>query len=644
MEDDANNVEEPESPAAPAGQTPKAPPAWLAKLFGPDVDVKRMLIVTLLCVAGVVYFFWEDVRDIIKPPKIIKQTVSAGLSDARNDITIKAGALDITFTPAGGSIKHLTWTNANDGYVETLVSQKGGVPNQALVVNLPGHENAADALFTLASRTDGGGTTTLIFKSGDLGKGVRMTKTFKIRSDKPLIELTVHITGIPAGDAINEKGYALRISNAVGVPDDLSKDDPLISVRAKKNVDHHPVRRVSGAREWPNEDERKRAGGQSGEEIPAIEWVATASKYFALIVRPVRPIKDATMIFTRTADCAAAVDLVIEPAEPTTMMTNTFSIYAGPKDYGVLKELSNSSAPPSRLQDSIDYWGLGHEATGLLQMVRDKIGGNYGLAIIVATLLLRILMWPVTGINLKSMVKLKLANAKLTDVDAREPPKTEEDAKEWLEELLPLKKAGAEPPAERVHARTEWLRDQLAADTPPEELQQLIDDKAARVAWLKPMRAEWLKGARVWEKVQSRATIGAFLPMVILLPILLVLYYALNAGYEFYRQPLALWITDISARDPYFLLPVLMGLAMMAQFRAMSGDPKKEKSWIIMPAAFTIIFAFFSAGLVLFWTVDTLAGWGQVALIRRGKKPEEPTPDETAEPDEADEAAEADQG
>ena len=132
---------------------------------------------------------------------------------------------------------------------------------------------------------------------------------------------------------------------------------------------------------------------------------------------------------------------------------------------------------------------------------------------------------------------------------------------------------------------------------------------------------EWLKGARVWEKVQSRATFGAFLPMIILLPILLVLYYTLRAGYEFYRQPLALWITDISTRDPFFLLPVLMGLAMMGQFRAMSDDPKKERSWILMPVAFTVIFAFFSAGLVLFWTVDTLAGWGQLLLIKRGRKP-----------------------
>ena len=598
MEDDANNVEEPESAAAPADKTPttpKAPPKGLAKLFGPDVDVKRMVIVTLLCVAGVVYFFWDDVRDVIKPPTIIEQVVPDGLRDENNDIKVKAGALDITFSKVGAAIKHLTWTNTDNEHIETLVSQEGGVANRALVVTLPGHGGAAaDAIFTLASRAEKDGITTLEFENKNLGKGVRMKKTFKIYPDTPVIDLTVEITGMGKDDPISEDGYTLRISNAVGLPDDLSKDDPLISVRSDKLIDYHRVRRLSGnAREWPDEDERKRAGGHSGEAMPELQWVATASKYFALIVRPTRPIKDAKMVFTRTADCAAAVDVIVKPEEATTRVSNTFSIYAGPKKYDDLKALGN------REQDSIDYWWFGHEVTGLLGYLSDKIGGSYGLAIIIMTVILRILMWPVTGINLKSMVKLKLANAKLADIDAREPPKNEEDGEEWLEELLPLKKAGAEPPAERVHARTEWLRDQLAADTPPEELQRLIDDKGARTNWVKGLRAEWLKGARIWEKVQSRATIGAFLPMVILLPILLVLYYALNAGYEFYRQPLALWITDISSRDPFFLLPLLMGLAMMGQFRAMGEDPKKEKSWIIMPAAFTVIFAFFSAGLVL---------------------------------------------
>ena len=625
MADDANNVGEPESPVAPADQTPKTPAKGLASFFGPDVDVKRLLIVTLLCVAGVVYFFWDDVRDVIKPPTIKAPAALAGVADAKNDVTVKAGTLDITFSKIGAVIKLLTWTHPKEEYTETLISQEGGVPNQAFVVDLPGREGAATALFTLASQAEKDGITTLVFGSGDLGDRVSMTKTFRIRADKPLIELTVTISNIRDDDPINSDGYRLRISNAVGLPDELSKDDPLVSVRSDNIVDHHRVRRMSGGHAWPSEDERKRAGHGGVEGVPTLEWVATASRYFALIVRPEQPLKGGAMVFTRTAECAAAVDLILAPPQPATTMSNTFHIYAGPKEYGVLEGL------PGRQQESIDYWYFGHEITGLLQAVRDKIGGNYGLAIIVVTLILRILMWPVTGINLKSMVKLKLANAKLADVDAREPPRTEDDAEEWLEELLPLKEAGAEPPAERLHARTEWLKDQLAADTPPEELQRLIDDKAARTGWLKAMRAEWLKGARVWEKVQSRATIGAFLPMIILLPILLILYYALNAGYEFYRQPLALWITDISARDPFFILPILMGLAMMAQFRAMSEDPKKEKSWILMPAAFTIIFSFFSAGLVLFWTVDTVAGWGQVALIKRGKKPE--VPDETAEAD-----------
>ena len=614
MADDADPAENPESPAPPTSRAPETPAKGLASFVGPDVDVKRLIFVVLLCAGGVVYFFWDDVRDVIKPPEIVAPAVSADALATENEIQVKSGALDIAFNKAGAAITSLTWTHPREGYSENLVSQDGGVPNRALAVELPGRETSSGAPFTLAGKDKKDGVTTLVFQSGDLGDGIRMTKTFRVHSDKPLIDLDVKIAGIPDADAIDDTGYRLRISNAVGLPDDLSKDDPLISVRSDSIVDHHRVRRLTGLRAWPNEDERKRAGGHGGEEMPTLEWVASASKYFALIVRPKKPMKGVEMIFTRTAKCAAAVDLVVAPPRPTTMMSNTFHIYAGPKDYDVLEALGG------RQQESIDYWWFGREATQLLNIVRDKIGGSYGLAIIIVTIIFRILMWPVTRVNLKAMVNLKLANAKLADVDAREPPRAEDEAREWLEELLPLKEAGSAAPATRGHARTEWLEDQLAADTPPETLRGLIDDKGERVAWLKTMRAEWLKGARVWEKVQSRATIGAFLPMIILLPILLILYYALNAGYEFYRQPLALWISDISSRDPVFLLPILMGLAMMAQFRAMSEDPKKERSWILMPIAFTIIFAFFSAGLVLFWLVDTLAGWGQLVLIKRGKK------------------------
>ena len=615
MTDDAGQAEGQEPPAPSKDEAGAAPPKPSRPLIGPDVDVKRLVFVIVICLGGLIYFFWDDVRDVIQPPEIVETSLPADALKPENEVAVKSGALDITFSKIGAAITGLTWTNPQDGYVETLISQEGAA-NQALAVELPEREKSAGGAFKLASRAEKDGVTAIVFRKDDFGDGLVLVKTFRIHSDKPLIELGVEINNIPTGDPINERGYSLRISNAVGLPDELSKDDPLISVRSDSIVDHHPVRRVSGAREWPNEDERKRAGHSGVEGIPTLEWVATASKYFGLIVRPVDKMRGAMMTFTRTAKCAAAVTLLVTPTAAT-RVSDTFHVYAGPKEYEALASL------PGRQQESINYWYFGRLATVLLKLVHDKTVANYGLAIIIVTLIFRVLMWPVTRYNLRAMVDLKLANAKLVDVDAREPPRAEDDAKEWLEELLPLKEAGAAEPAERGQARTEWVKDQLAADTPPDELRKLIDDTGARVIWLKEMRGEWLKGARVWEKVQSRATIGAFLPMIILLPILLVLYYTLNAGYEFYRQPLALWITDISSRDPFFVLPVLMGLAMMAQFRTMSENPQKERSWILMPAAFTIIFAFFSAGLVLFWFVDTLAGWLQVALIKRGKRRKE---------------------
>ncbi len=618
-----------EAAPADAGEAPTEAAAPKKPLIGPDVDIRRLILVALVCIGGVAYVFWEDVRDIVKSPEIVEPVALAEAFEAENEVAVTAGALDITFNKAGAAITGLAWSHPSEGYTEQLVSQEG-LPNRALVVELPDREAVAHGLFSLESNKLEGGVRTLVFKKDDFDDKLVITKTFRIHTGTPMIELVVEITGIPIGDAMGREGYRLLISNAVGLPDELDKDDPLVTVRSDRIADHHPVRRVSGERQWPNEDERKRAGHAGVEGVPTLEWVATASKYFALIARPDEPMRGAGLTFVRTAKAGAAVSLNVVPRAATDQVKDTFHIYAGPKDYDALEKL------PGRMQESIDYWYFGREATLLLKLIHGRVIANYGLAIIIVTIIFRLLMWPVTRINLRSMVRLKLANAKLADIDAREPPRAADDAKEWIEELLPLVEAGATDPGERRRARTEWLRDQLAAGTEPDELRRLLDDDDARLGWVKEMRAEWLKGARVWEKVQSRATLGAFLPMLILLPILLVLYYALNAGYEFYRQPFMLWITDISRRDPIFLLPVLMGLAMMGQFRMMIEDPSKERSWIIMPVAFTIIFAFFSAGLVLFWFVDTLAGWGQLAIIKMGKKDDgapEPAPEPEPEPD-----------
>lgn len=517
---------------------------------GAGTDPKRLLLIGIVLIGGLAYLFWNDVRDVIKPPKILPpKPLATDVLAEQNRTVVEAGALSVAFSRVGGAIASITW-RAPDGRVEPILSQEG-VPNHAFVVELPGSEDWVGSRFDLLEQTADGGVTRVVFARQSAGSGLRMTKTYAVRHDAPLIDLTVKLDGVPPADWVRDRGWALAVANAVGNPEDLGIDDAQIAVRADRITDIHPVRRISGTGTWPTEAELRRAARGHGKEPATLEWVALSSRYFGLFVRPERPVRGVRMELRRTAKCAAAIALRMPP-EPEWLYKATFHIYAGPKQYDALAAL------PGRQQEAIDYWLLGREATLLLKLLHDRVVPNYGVAIILFTIVFRLLMWPVTRYNLRSMVDLKVANARLAEIDAREPPRSQAEERAW-----------------------------------------------------------WLKEARVWEKVQRNATIGAFLPLAILLPVLLILYYALSVGYEFYRQPFVLWIRDISARDPWFVLPVLMGLVMMRQLRAMSANPAKERSWMLMPIGFTVLFAFFSAGLVLFWTVDTLVGWLQLVVIKR---------------------------
>lgn len=106
------------------------------------------------------------------------------------------------------------------------------------------------------------------------------------------------------------------------------------------------------------------------------------------------------------------------------------------------------------------------------------------------------------------------------------------------------------------------------------------------------------------EKVNPAA---GCLPILIQMPFFFAFYWVLIESVEIRQAPFMLWITDLSSRDPYFVLPLLMGAAMLLQTRLNPAppDPVQAKVMQIMPVAFTALFAFFPAGLVLYWLTNT---------------------------------------
>ena len=178
--------------------------------------------------------------------------------------------------------------------------------------------------------------------------------------------------------------------------------------------------------------------------------------------------------------------------------------------------------------------------------IRDRIYrvvGNWGWAIIIITILIKLVFYKLTETSGRSMAKMR--------------------------KLQP-----------RMKALQETYKDNR------EELSRHMMDLYKR------------------EKVNPAA---GCLPILIQMPFFFAFYWVLIESVEIRQAPFMLWIGDLSSRDPYFVLPLLMGAAMLIQTRLNPAppDPIQAKVMQIMPIMFTVFFAFFPAGLVLYWLTNT---------------------------------------
>ncbi len=113
--------------------------------------------------------------------------------------------------------------------------------------------------------------------------------------------------------------------------------------------------------------------------------------------------------------------------------------------------------------------------------------------------------------------------------------------------------------------------------------------------------------------------LGGCLPMLIQMPFFIALYWVLMESVELRQAPWILWIKDLSVKDPYYVLPVIMGITMFVQQKLNPAppDPMQEKLLMALPFVFTVMFAFFPSGLVLYWTVNNILSIAQQWVITR---------------------------
>ena len=112
---------------------------------------------------------------------------------------------------------------------------------------------------------------------------------------------------------------------------------------------------------------------------------------------------------------------------------------------------------------------------------------------------------------------------------------------------------------------------------------------------------------------------GGCFPILVQMPVFIALYWVLLESVEMRHAPFILWIDNLSAKDPYFILPVIMGVSMFIQQKLNPApvDPVQQKIFQYMPFVFTIMFAFFPSGLVLYWVVNNILSIAQQYVITR---------------------------
>jgi len=281
-------------------------------------------------------------------------------------------------------------------------------------------------------------------------------------------------------------------------------------------------------------------------------WLAFVQHYF---VAAWLPVEGATRDYAiEKRPDGAYVGRILAPAPaiaPGTSASVSARIYAGPQEQRRLKE----AAPGFDLV--VDYGWLTIIAWPLFWVLEKcfELSGNWGVAIILLTVLIKLVFFPLSAASYRSMAKMKVITPRLTKI-----------------------------------------REMYGND-----------------------RARMNQAMMDLYKTEKINPLGGCFPILVQIPVFIALYWVLLAAIELRHAPFMLWIKDLSALDPYYVLPILMTVTMVIQTRMnpTPPDPVQAKVMQIMPFVFSVFFFFFPAGLVLYWLVNNILSILQQWQIQR---------------------------
>ena len=231
--------------------------------------------------------------------------------------------------------------------------------------------------------------------------------------------------------------------------------------------------------------------------------------------------------------------------------------FVGPKDFDVLASVDRN------LVRSIDFGMFAWLVVPLLRALKwiNAYVGNYGWSVVILTILINLAIFPLRH---KSVVSMRR-----------------------MQEIQPEVKA--------------------------------IQDRYSKLKMNDPARSKMNTELMNLYRERGVNPASGCVPMLLTLPVLFAFYAMLGVAIELRGAPFVGWIHDLVAPDPYYVLPILMGITMFAQQRMTptTPDPSQQKMMLIMPVVFTAMSLWWSSGLLLYWTVSNIWGIGQQMITNR---------------------------
>jgi len=493
-----------------------------------------MLLAIILSIAILItyqYFFVKPVLQPVSQEKSIRETVKeetktsqpspkavapmprTEVSVAEKEVRVEGDLYAAVLTSIGGTIKSIELKKYKDKNGKPIVL-KGDDVLPPLAIGADEGFQFSKVNFSVKGKDVKLGyslnTAALVFEYSSEGYSIRRTYTFK--DNDYGIDLKDEVSGL--------NSYWITLGKDFGIyeKDESVHFGPVIL----KDAD-----RMEFVAKKLTEPKNFKEG---------VKWIAQEDKYFFSSIVPKVQIED-SKVWSKNGDALVALKL---PAG-----VSNYFIYAGPKEYDTLKKYGFG------LEHIVDFGFFSILARPLFWVLKIfySISHNYGIAIIILTILVRIPFIPLINKGQKSMKKLQDIQPKMAEI--RE--KYKNDPQRMQKELMELYKKHK----------------------------------------VNPM--------------------GGCLPMLLQIPVFFALYKVLLIAIELRNAPFMLWIKDLSVKDPYYILPIIMGATMVIQQKMTPStmDPTQQKIMMIMPIVFTFMFLTFPSGLVLYWLVNNVLSIAQ---------------------------------